>query len=64
MLRSRRSPRTVDRYERRCGDYPRGTDRGAYFARPPEVLWSAACSQLQWLEPVRSARFEGSSGKA
>ena len=37
-LRSRRSPRTADHYERRCGDYPRGTDRGAYFARPPEVL--------------------------
>ena len=55
MLRSRRNPRTADHYERRCGDYPRGTDRGAYFARPPEVLWSAACSQPQWLEPVRSA---------
>ena len=27
MLRSRRSPRTVDHYERRYGDYPRGTDR-------------------------------------
>ena len=38
MLRSRRSPRTVNHYERRCGDYPRGTDRGAYFARSAEVL--------------------------
>ncbi len=35
MLRSRRSPRTADHYERCCGDYPRGTDRGAYFRASP-----------------------------